>query len=253
MAENQSNQLYKRRTAVMVWRSPSSPSTTASWVQILLAFRNFWIQSFVKLMKIIKRGMPSGRLSCLLFQQSEFESRWNLQFIFCKLFENNENEWERGRGLPIKKDIFTLCTFKTDTKGTCLWSWLLQASSYVFVLLPMAWKQSYVDCKCLDLKFMHQLGVIIYRSPNVNLVSLQVVIFTIIHTSLIAWPFSSPSHHIKLHHITPHHTASITPHHIASPHIISPNISSHHIAQFYVPSEQRLVLEQIIQKEQDKN
>ena len=33
-----------------------------------------------------------GQRACLLIWRSEFESRWSLHFLFCKLFEENENK-----------------------------------------------------------------------------------------------------------------------------------------------------------------
>ena len=37
-----------------------------------------------------------------LFRRSEFESHWSLQFFFCKMmFEKDENKTKKGRGWPI--------------------------------------------------------------------------------------------------------------------------------------------------------
>ena len=46
----------------------------------------------------------SGQRARLLLRRSEFESRWSLQFLFCKLFEKNENKQTKMAGDgPFKK------------------------------------------------------------------------------------------------------------------------------------------------------
>ena len=43
----------------------------------------------------------SGQHSRLLLWRSEFESRWSLQFLFCKLFEKNENKQKEAGDGPF--------------------------------------------------------------------------------------------------------------------------------------------------------
>ena len=45
----------------------------------------------------------SGQRARLLLWRSEFESRWSLQFLFCKLFEQNENKKKEAGDGPFKK------------------------------------------------------------------------------------------------------------------------------------------------------
>ena len=46
----------------------------------------------------------SGQRARPLLWRSEFEYQWSLQFLFCKLFEKNENKQKEAGDSPLKKE-----------------------------------------------------------------------------------------------------------------------------------------------------
>ena len=53
------------------------------------------------------KGRGGGQGVRVLAFYSEFESRWSLQFLFCKLYEKDENKQKRS-GMAHFKETFLL-------------------------------------------------------------------------------------------------------------------------------------------------
>ena len=63
-----------------------------------LAFKSY---RYMKVMLV--RG--GGQAVSVPAFYSEIYSNWSLLFLFCKLFEKNEDKWKRGRQLPVLKEF----------------------------------------------------------------------------------------------------------------------------------------------------